>query len=191
MAGLGHNNGPSMEPGQSWRRYAWTRARAELMPTLPIEVVRRRVKRAAELGLPYKTYAGIRASTGHDLIGFMFSTNALRMLRAGQTLPAEVADKLDALTATQRVGLAHRPITPADLASLPQIDAAYTAPQFHQSWPEMRDQMKLIAYTQGVSGDRYVLIGETAFEREWAEAGKMAGFLTGQRFFAEFAGSVG
>ncbi len=41
------------------------------MPRLPIEVIRLRVRRAAELGLPYKIYAGVRASTGHDLVGFL------------------------------------------------------------------------------------------------------------------------
>ena len=63
LAGIGHNNGPTMEAGYTWRKHVWTRARADLLPTLPIEVVRLRVKRAAELGLPYKTYASVRAST--------------------------------------------------------------------------------------------------------------------------------
>ena len=51
--GPGHNNGPTMEKGGSWRRYAWKRARADLLPTLPIEVARRRVRRARELGIDY------------------------------------------------------------------------------------------------------------------------------------------
>ena len=63
MTMLGHNNGPTMEKGAGWRRYAWKRARADLMPTLPLEVARRRVKRARELGIDYKSYAGIRAAT--------------------------------------------------------------------------------------------------------------------------------
>ena len=40
MAGIGHNNGPTMEAGESWRRHAWGKARARLLPVLPIEVVR-------------------------------------------------------------------------------------------------------------------------------------------------------
>ena len=51
-AGIGHNGGPTLESGGSWRRVAWKKAREELLPTLPIEVVRLRVSRAKELGLP-------------------------------------------------------------------------------------------------------------------------------------------
>ena len=47
IAGPGHNGGPSLEGGTSWRRHCWTQARERLLPTLPIEVVRLRVKRAA------------------------------------------------------------------------------------------------------------------------------------------------
>ena len=62
MSGIGHNKGPTMEPGAGWRRYAWKRARAELLPKIPLEVVRMRVRRARELGLDYRTYAGVRAT---------------------------------------------------------------------------------------------------------------------------------
>ena len=54
MSLIGHNNGPTMDPGRGFRRYAWKRARAELLPKMPIEIVRRRVKRARELGLTIK-----------------------------------------------------------------------------------------------------------------------------------------
>ena len=40
---LGHNKGPSMEPGQGFRRYAWGKARADLLPQLPLNVIKRRV----------------------------------------------------------------------------------------------------------------------------------------------------
>ena len=43
MTGIGHNGGPTLEPGFGWRRHCWTAARAGLLPTLPIEVVRLRV----------------------------------------------------------------------------------------------------------------------------------------------------
>ncbi len=60
MSEIGHNRGPSMKTGSGWGRYAWKRARADLLPKMPIEVVRLRVKRARELGIDYKAYAGIR-----------------------------------------------------------------------------------------------------------------------------------
>ncbi len=77
--GLGHNGGPTMEPGYGWRLHCWKKARADLLPHLPIEVLRTRVKRAAELGLEYRTYASVRAATGHDVVAFLFSSNALRV----------------------------------------------------------------------------------------------------------------
>ena len=87
MGEIGHNGGPSLEAGASWRRHCWTSARAALLPTLPIEVVRLRVKRAKALGLDYKTYAGVRAATGHDVVAFLFSSNALRVSLVRPAMP--------------------------------------------------------------------------------------------------------
>ena len=58
VSGLGHNGGPSMEPGVLWRTHAWRSAQKKLMPnTIPKLVLQMRLKRAAELGMDYKTYA--------------------------------------------------------------------------------------------------------------------------------------
>jgi plexin A len=57
MGGIGHNGGPTMEPGTSWRRHCWTKARRDLLPAMPLEVIGYRMKRATELGLDYRTYA--------------------------------------------------------------------------------------------------------------------------------------
>jgi hypothetical protein len=171
------------EPGHSWRKHVWTKARKQLMPTLPIEVVRLRVRRAAQLGLPYKTYAGIRASSGHDLIGFMFSNNALQVLRDGQRMPVDRASKLNALIDTDCTGIAHRPVTPTHLGSLSGIERAFAAPEFTQSWSEMRDHLQVVICSRGQAADRFVMIGDTGFEREWAEAARMAGYLPAAQFF--------
>lgn len=183
-AGIGHNSGRVDEPGKSWRKHVWTKARKELMPTLPLEVVRLRVRRAAELGLPYKTYAGIRASSGHDLIGFLFSNNALRVLREGQAMPQDRAEKLAGLVRTTNTGVAHRPVTPTHLGSLPGLTGAHAAPAFGDSWAQMRDQMKAMITAQGHPADRFVIVGDTAFEREWAEAARTAGYLQADQFFS-------
>lgn len=180
MAGLGHNNGPTLEAGGAWRTYSWRRARAALLPKLPLEVIRLRVKRAEALGLPYKTYAGIRASTGHDLIGFMFSSNALGIYRAGQEAPDFVLEKLDALEACTRIGLAHRHI---DLDALAALDLAVSAPAAHESWSATRARMKEIIGLTGKPADRFVMIGDTMFEHDWAEAAQMAGYLRAQTYF--------
>lgn len=183
MTGIGHNSGRSNAPGQSWRKHVWTQARKDLMPTLPIEVVRIRVRRAAQLGLPYKTYAGIRASSGHDLIGFLFSNNALQVLRDGQQPPRLRNSKLTSLIQTERVGVAHRPVTPTHLHRLEGLDRAFAAPAFSDTWADMRDHIRENICANGHPGDRYLMIGDTAFEREWAEAGRMAGYLQADQFF--------
>ena len=183
MAGIGHNSGLSVEPGHSWRKHVWTKARRDLLPVLPIEVVRLRVKRAAELGLPYKTYAGIRASNGHDLIGFLFSSNALRVLRDGQALPADRAERLEQLVNTARHALAHCPVTPTHLAALPAIDRAFAAPRFTDSWSVMRRDLNAITAELRQPGDRFVLVGDTDFEREWVAAARLAGYVSAAAFF--------
>lgn len=183
MTGIGHNSGQVMESGHSWRKHVWTKARRDLLPTLPVEVVRLRVRRAVELGLPYRTYAGIRASSGHDLVGFLFSSNALHVLRDGQLMPQDRSSKLVALVKTDRIAVAHRPVTPTHLAVQPGIDRADVAPRFAENWPVMRDRMRAIATAGGQPADRFVMIGDTAFERDWAEAARMAGYLTAAEFF--------
>jgi len=62
-AGIGHNQGPSMLAG-SWSGYCWTRARREIWDNPPIEVVRRRKRRADELGLTYRQYTGVMLDKG-------------------------------------------------------------------------------------------------------------------------------
>jgi hypothetical protein len=68
MSGIGHNRGPAMDAGASWRRHCWSVARAELLPHLPLEVIRMRVRRAAEIGLDYRTYATVREASGYDIV---------------------------------------------------------------------------------------------------------------------------
>lgn len=180
---VGHNSGRVDEPGKAWRTHVWKRARKDLIRTLPVEVVRLRVRRAKQLGLPYKTYAGLRASCGHDLIGFLFSNNALCVLRDGQALPPDRASKLGALCNTDCIGIAHHPVAPTHLGQMPELARAFAAPRFSDSWADMRDQMRAIVTSQGQPADRFVMIGDTSFEREWAEAARMAGYLRAEDFF--------
>lgn len=179
-AGLGHNNGPTLEGGYTWRKHAWGKARASLLPKLPLEVVRLRVKRAQALGLPYKTYAGIRAATGHDLVGFLFSTNALGAVRPGAAVPVAVSEKLVGLEQATRVALVHKGI---DVSRVDGLDRFEDAPAPHLSWSMMRDRMKAIAVSAGHPADRWLLVGETMFERDWSAAAQTAGFLRGADYF--------
>jgi hypothetical protein len=184
---IGHNGGPELDAPIAWRTHAWRQARESLLPTLPIEVVRLRVKRAAELGLDYRTYAGVRAATGRDVIGFLFSSNALRVLRAGEALPRDRMVRLMAIGGADRTALVQPPLLPVVAARDWPVEAAVAAPSATLSWPAMRDRVRDILRLRGLPADAVLVIGETALEREWAEAGKMAGFLTGERYFGAAA----
>ncbi|MDZ4311156.1 MAG: hypothetical protein U1A24_11450 [Cypionkella sp.] len=170
-----------MQPGVAWRAHCWRAAREQLLPTLPIEVVRLRVKRARDLGLEYKTYASVRAATGHDLIAFLFSSNALRLVRGREALPLDRADKLDAMNCA-RIALAVAPLSPQAMLVNPQIDQAHVAPFALAKFAEARAAIRLALGK--VPGDRVLLVGDLALERDWCAAGRLAGYLPAERFFA-------
>jgi hypothetical protein len=183
MAGLGHNNGPSLDEGTSWRAHCWRTARAALLPHLPIEVVRTRVRRAQELGLDYRTYAGIRATTGRDVIAFLFSSNALIPLR-GTDLPEGQRAKLQCLTGAARVGLARAPLTPERLIAVagPALDRTTPAPGPWAPFAAMR--AAVAAAHTGWPADAVVLVGDGPDEPDWAAAGRLAAYLPAARYFA-------
>lgn len=183
MTGIGHNGGPSLEPGFGWRKHCWTAARAKLLPSLPLEVVRLRVRRAAELGLDYRTYASVRAATGHDVVAFLFSSNSLRLLPPQPVLPQVQADRLAVLRDCGRLALAVRPLTPGAVlaAAGGLIDAAHPAPALMGPWGESGAAIR--AALGSVPGDRVILVGDMALERDWCAAGRLAGYLSAERFF--------
>ncbi|MBI1219589.1 MAG: hypothetical protein GC186_13690 [Rhodobacteraceae bacterium] len=183
-AGPGHNGGPGLEPGFSWRKHCWTKARAELLPHLPLEVLRTRVRRAAELGLDYRTYASVRAATGHDVVAFLFSSNALRVFAPAPTLPPDRAAKLAAIRDTLRIGLASGRLEPQMLQAVAELDAADVAPAALSSWAEQRRRLRAALAPARLPGDRVLLVGDLDLEREWCAAGGLAGYIAAPRYFA-------
>lgn len=181
--GIGHNRGPQVE-GASWRAHCWRRARTDLLgERLPIEIVRGRVARARALGLDYKTYAGVRATTGRDLVAFLFSSNGLGVFRDGQGPDAGRQARLDALACARHLGTGPG----LDVVALGARIGAVSArrlPDFGANWAAMRDEMKLWLRAEGLPGDAVLMIGETDHERELMAAGGLAGFLSGERYFA-------
>lgn len=178
---IGHNGGPALA-SVGWQRHCWQAARARLLPVLPLEVVRSRVRRAAELGLDYKTYAGVRATTGHDLVAFLFSSNALRVPARG-AVPVPEAARLAALRAVQRIALAQG-MTPDDLmfANTGLLDAAFAAPEPQAGF---RAQALAVRCALGrVPSDRVLLIAAAPWEASWGASGRLAGVLRAERYFA-------
>ena len=168
--------------GLAWRSHCWRAARAQLLPILPIEVVRLRVRRAAELGLPYKTYAGIRASTGHDLVAFLFSSNALHILPRQPDLPEDRARALLKISGAARIGLACPPLAPRTLhTAAPVLDAAHPAPRHLSSFAEARQQIR--AAIGKLPSDTVLLVGDHGLEADWCAAGRLAGYLSAEGYF--------
>lgn len=54
-AGIGHNEGPPLVESQ-WHLAAWRLAHKKAWDNPPVEVVRRRLKRAQALGMSYREY---------------------------------------------------------------------------------------------------------------------------------------
>ena len=181
MGEIGHNGGPSLAGGVSWRRHCWSAARERLLPTLPIEVVRLRVKRAKALGLDYKTYAGVRAATGHDVVAVLFSSNALRVSLLRPVMPVARAVKL-AEVQCGRLALAVAPLTPGMLeAANPVLDGAHPAPYALAGFGEMRSMLR--SALGKLPSDQVILVGDLGLERDWCAAGRLAGYLPAQRYF--------
>ena len=184
MALIGHNGGPSVEPGEAWRRHCWTAARAALLPTLPIEVLRTRVARARELGLEYRTYASVRAASGHDVVAFLFSSNALRVTPLRPVMANDRAARLQALEEVARVGLATGQLRPLALmaGNAGLLDRAEQAPAHLASWGQARAHLREVLGK--VPSDRVILVGDMALEGDWAIAGRLAAYLPAERYFA-------
>ena len=178
---IGHNGGPSVAPGERWRRHCWQAAREALLPTLPIEVVRIRVKRAADLGLDYRTYASVRAATGHDVVAFLFSANALRVGPGHLRLPTDRAGKLDAVRA-DRIALTGPHLDPEALIRInPELDRADAGPALLARFGDSGRHLRAILGR--VPGDRVLLVGDMTLERDWCAAGRLAGYLPAERYF--------
>ncbi|MDF0603080.1 hypothetical protein P1J78_20230 [Psychromarinibacter sp. C21-152] len=194
MTGIGHNGGPTMEPGHGWRRHAWGRARKALMPnTVPLEIVRLRVKRAQALGLDYRTYASIRAASGHDVVAFLFSGNALELTPRRVTVPAAVVARLTELDgAADRLAAVYAPVAPeAVTAANPDLfEHVGPAPGFTGTWRQMRERIGAALRARSLAPDGVVLVSATGVEREWCAAGKLAGIVPAERFFGAEAAPV-
>lgn len=193
LPGIGHNLGPSLEPGVSWRKFTWTKARRELLPRLPLEVIKRRVARAKQLGLEYPQYASILLGTGRDIVAFLFTADALG-IRVERTpvLPSTVAQKLiqikrcDQLLACEAAGdpsaLAQQiardhAITMTGSAVLPSHDAA--------SWAAGRDAIRAALRPLKLPTDGVVMIGTEMHERTWADAARLAKFVPSEHYFPQ------
>lgn len=151
---------------------------------MPLEVVGYRMTRARELGLDYRTYAGVRASTGRDIVAFLFSSNALR-LHAGPALGAPETARLAQVEGAARLAAVYRPLDPTMvLERNPNaLDHAGVAPTVFDSWSETRARLLSLSRAARVPPDAVLVVGATDLERGWCGTARMAGFIGADRFF--------
>ena len=175
-----------MERGHKWRSFQWQKARSAAMPkAMPLMVVKMHVARARALGLDYPTYAAVRKASGRDIMGLLFSSNALRIVAASAPqMPLDRGEVLGAVSGAKRLALVHAPVSAQGVAACnPVLDGAAQAPKFTNTWAEMRDHLAgFIAGKQLVS-DQVLIIGDTALERDWSAAARAAGYLEAGRYF--------
>ncbi len=184
MSGIGHNQGPTMERGFGWRKTAWKKARAELLPKLPLEIVRIRVKRAKELGLDYKSYAGFRAATGRDVVAFLFSTSALQAVGSKAEIEPARKAKLIEIKGCSRIALAPKSrVQRLRETSIGVLDQVGIAPDLIDSWTEVRLKIEAETNEMKIPSDGVMVIGDTALEREWFQAARLGGYLPADRYF--------
>lgn len=185
MSQIGHNGGPTLEKGQRWRAYQWRKAQKALMPnTIPLTIVKMRVRRAAELGMDYKTYASIRAATGRDVCGLLFSSNALRIMAGDAAMPPERRRVVGQVQRADRLALVHRPLAPDAVHAANPLDAVEQAPDLRMTWNETHTQLRDFVAERRLVGDQVVVIGDTALEEEWLGAARAAGYIPAARYFA-------
>ncbi|QDL92014.1 hypothetical protein FDP22_09640 [Paroceanicella profunda] len=187
---IGHNQGPPLDPATSWRRHCWGAARKSLVGTIPLEVVRRRVRRARELGLDYPAYASILLGTGRDIVGFLFTCEAIGLrLQRTVSLPLPVTRKLGALERCERLLMTDRDTDPARLSGLLEDELKL---RFAGTGPEPEDAshpaagraaIRALLDPLNLPGDAVVMIGTRAEERDWAEAARLAKFMAAPGYF--------
>jgi hypothetical protein len=190
LPGIGHNQGPPIEAGRSWRAHCWKKARQDLLPKLPLEVIRRRVARARQLGLAYPQYASILLGTGRDIVAFLFTSDGLGLrLERELRMPRQVAEKLGALERCDRLLFAG---CDTDLAALGQalgerrlgFAALAPAPPPGAHWGEGRAAIRAVLDPRRLPGDAVVMVGTAPHERVWADAARLAGFLSAESYFS-------
>lgn len=193
-APIGHNQGPPLDPGRSWRAHCWRAARKALVPRLPLEVVKRRVARARQLGLEYPQYASILLGTGRDVVAFLFTSEAIGLrVRRGLEIDGSRGEKLRALRC-ERLLSADPPAEPEALRAALARHHALTfaavaeAPGGAASLAEGREALRSLILPLKLPADGVVVVGTRPEERGWADAARLAKFLSANAYFGEAAG---
>ncbi len=189
--GLGHNQGPPLDPMQGWRRHCWKAAKKQLFRPLPLETVRRRVRRAAELGLAYRRYE-LLVLGGGEIEAMLFAGDTL-VVTAPCASPAEGIDarvvaRLAAVTRCRRLLLTGpNGIDRVRAAPGALFDSAIRVPSH---WllaapPQRADRDALLAglRAQALPAGSVALVGSGDHGPAWVAGARLAGLVPGSEFF--------
>lgn len=194
--GIGHNNGPSLEPGFGWRKHCWSKARKDTISKhIPLEIVRLRVARAKELGLSYPQYASVLLGSGRDIVGFLFTVDGMQLrLRRALEMPDAVQEKLADLEKVDLLAFSPSGEQPdlfraeLNMNTGLAFKSAAPEPSVSSTWREAGDAVKAVLEPEKLPARSVVLIGSRDLEASWALAGGLAKFMHGESYFAAEAG---
>jgi hypothetical protein len=200
---LGHNGGPPLPSAASWNAFCWRKAAAKSRKTPSREVLAIRMRRAAELGLDYRTYAAVLADGGTTprTLVVMLSRAVVaygpfgpRVTRDGAlSLHAAVSAKLASLSVPQVVLVAPAPTGgPARDAVAAALDQTVRA----AAWPvaaagvlpaapagEVAAWLGDLLTGAGLSPRTALLIGEVAPYQDLVTRARLLGLLPAMRYF--------
>jgi hypothetical protein len=67
LFGIGHNQGPPLDPETGWRLYCWKKAHTAAWKTPPREIALAHLARAEALGMSYREYTSVLLDKGVHL----------------------------------------------------------------------------------------------------------------------------
>ena len=178
--GIGHNNGPPM--ATRWGLHCWKRAHAKAWETPAPEIVRLRLRRAAELGLTYRQITSIIMECGRAPAAIVFTLDALASPGAAERLRGLTRPKLLA------VGFDPDGAAEARLAGLREAAGGRL-----DGWRTVGTRLALasglhyLLTEHGVPPQAALLVGAVEADRALATRARLAAFLRADAYFAPHA----
>lgn len=174
--GIGHNNGPPM--ATRWGTHCWRRAQARAWKPPGPEVVRLRLRRAAELGLDYRQLAAILMETGRAPTAIVFALEALLAPGAAERLRGLDRPRLLAV-AVDRDGAAAARAGQVGADGGRRLDGWRVVADRR----ELPDAVTALLDAQGVPPAAALLVGVSDADREVVVRARLAAYLDAAAYF--------
>ncbi|MGF1610603.1 MAG: hypothetical protein ACFCUQ_14470 [Kiloniellales bacterium] len=190
---IGHNQGPPLESRNGWASHCWRQAHKKAWRAPPIEVVRRRAARAAELGLSYRDYTAILLDRGAQPKALIFDLGTLIASRHDrittdsqgriQPLPG-VVERLTRLRNCRVFVVANQANAEAARSVVEQLNALCGGVIADHRVGKLRSDLLLeLLAAHGLTAGVAVMVGAGERGRLCAEAARLARFLLARDYF--------